>query len=151
MKRWARVQNVFMGLLCFAVLAVACSPAPAAIAAVPTATAAPSVLRDGVYTQYVNNIEMTLQGGHFTMMISFGEAKPELLTAGSYNIDGNVVTFNEEQLGPLASCGKTGPYKYSWSVDEQTQKIMFTAVEDHCQPRRNAYLTTEWSYRPLGK
>jgi hypothetical protein len=87
------------------------------------------------------DITMLLDNGHFTVTSS--DTGP--LAEGSYQLDGDKVTFTEENasLSAKSICGpQQTVYTYQWSIDPVSKDLGLKKVDDSCAPRAGVTSTT---------
>jgi hypothetical protein len=113
--------------------------------------AQPKTLPDGTYQRDevtgdgTQTLVITLKGGQFEMDAS--QMGP--MWAGSYQVDGNKITFNSDQTSARGKgfCGSKDTFSYQWSFDAQKNQWAFKDVGDTCSIRTAGTVGGEWAYQ----
>jgi hypothetical protein len=84
---------------------------------------------------YIIGLASTLliEDGHFSL-----SADRSPLEKGRNTIDSDKINFSTDEFDRVAErvCGKFPTYTYQWAFDSETQKLIFTVVDDVCAPRQ---------------
>ena len=78
-------------------------------------------------------LTLILDKGHFSETSS-GSGE---LANGSFTLEGDKITFSEEETSPKAKsmCGSKVTYSYQWKFDAKKGELYFTRVKDDCENR----------------